>query len=109
MAEQLRGPFEKFVDWWLCAAVMHKSITAAHCRQSTNLSNGPRIRNRQGTPGNLKPRSKIMGRKTTMINKYTTFSRVCRDLWYVNILDRFVKLAFFPRYNVQKFSTSSYE
>jgi len=22
VAEQLRGPFEKFVDWWQCAAVM---------------------------------------------------------------------------------------
>jgi hypothetical protein len=32
MEVQLWGLFEKFVD----------SITAAHCRQSTNFSNGPR-------------------------------------------------------------------
>jgi hypothetical protein len=24
MVEQLRGPFEKFVDWWQCAAVMQR-------------------------------------------------------------------------------------
>jgi len=24
MAEQLRGPFEKFLDWRQCAAVMHR-------------------------------------------------------------------------------------
>jgi hypothetical protein len=57
----VRGPFEKFVDWRQCAAVMPPKmkpiaksvyvnfclinflcITAAHCRQSTNFSNGPR-------------------------------------------------------------------
>jgi len=45
MEEQLRRPFEKFVDWRQCAAIMHRhnSKTAAHCRQSTNFSNRPRI------------------------------------------------------------------
>jgi hypothetical protein len=47
MAEQLRGPFEKFVDWRHCVTVIllrrgrHKSITAVHCQQFMNFSNGP--------------------------------------------------------------------
>jgi hypothetical protein len=39
----IREPFEKFVDWRQYAVVMqrgHKSVTVAHCRQSTNFSNG---------------------------------------------------------------------
>jgi hypothetical protein len=37
---QLRGPFEKFVDWRQCAAVMLPSAQQRH--QSANFSNGPR-------------------------------------------------------------------
>jgi len=37
MAEQLRGPFEKFVDWWQYAAVTPHCITAVHSRQSANF------------------------------------------------------------------------
>jgi hypothetical protein len=43
MAEQLREPFEKFVDWREYAAVMQRGITAAHSHLSSNFSNGPRV------------------------------------------------------------------
>jgi hypothetical protein len=41
MSELLQGPFEKFMDWRQCAAVMQReacnSIAAAHSRESTNF------------------------------------------------------------------------
>jgi hypothetical protein len=30
MAEQLGGPFEKFMDWWQCAAVIPSSAQQWH-------------------------------------------------------------------------------
>jgi hypothetical protein len=31
MAEKLRGPFEKFVDWQQCAAVMQREALFLNC------------------------------------------------------------------------------
>jgi hypothetical protein len=41
MAEQLQGPFGKFMDWRQYRYYGSLRITAAHCRQSTNFSNSP--------------------------------------------------------------------